>query len=186
MTADKLSGLEKAIEVKFPGLPRQRLGDALVVWVTPGDLVQTMTRLRDDPELDFKLMVDLAGVHYPGRGGGGRDFDLVYQLLSVHRNHRIRVKLEVDDRTLVPSVSGVWSCANWFEREAYDLFGILFSGHPDLRRILNDYDFEGYPLRKDFPVTGLVEVCYDDVQRRVVKKAVDLKRGDREPYRQIV
>ncbi|MBF8272719.1 MAG: NADH dehydrogenase subunit C [Magnetococcales bacterium] len=181
MTQDKLDRLEHEIGARLSGLTVERLADVLVVHVGLDNLVRTMTRLRDDIALDFKLFVDLAGVHYPDRKV---PFELVYQLLSVHKNHRIRLKLPVDEGVLVPSVAGVWSCADWYEREAYDMFGILFSGHPDLRRILNDYDFHGYPLRKDFPVTGFVESRYDEKRGMLIKEPVRLEREDREPYRQ--
>lgn len=180
MTPNKLDRLEQEVRTRLPALTMERLADALVIHVGMGDLVQTMTRLRDDMALDFKLLIDLAGVHYPEREVS---FELVYQLLSVHKNHRIRVKLPVPEGVLVPSISGVWGCANWYEREAYDMFGILFSGHPDLRRILNDYDFHGYPLRKDFPVTGLVESRYDAARGMLVKEPIRLEREDKEPYR---
>lgn len=181
MTSDKLDRLQTEVLAKLPGLTFERLADALVLHVSVANVVATMARLRDDIALDFKLMVDLAGVHYPDREC---PFELVYQLLSVHQNHRIRIKLPVKEGELVPSVAGIWRCADWYEREAYDMFGILFSGHTDLRRILNDYDFHGYPLRKDFPVVGLVESRYDDKRGMVVKEPVRLGREDREPYRQ--
>ncbi|MBF0422283.1 MAG: NADH-quinone oxidoreductase subunit C [Magnetococcales bacterium] len=168
------------VAARLPGAAISRLPDALVAGVSCDNLVQVMTRLRDDISLDFKILIDIAGVHYPGREA---PFELVYQLLSVHKNHRIRVKLPVREDELVPSVAGVWSCADWYEREAYDMFGILFSNHPDLRRILNDYDFHGYPLRKDFPVVGRVELRYDSQRGMVVKHPVQLSRQNREPYR---
>ena len=179
MTKEKRETLEKLMAAKFPDLERERLGDALVVRVTPDTLLATMERLRDDPDLDFKQMMDLCGVHYPQRE---KSMEVVYQLLSVHKNHRIRLKLAVDEQTPVPSVIDVWSCADWFEREAYEMFGILFSGHPDLRRLLTEYDFEGYPLRKDFPLNGYVEVRYDSAQRRVVREPIQMEHSDREPY----
>ncbi|MBF0434525.1 MAG: NADH-quinone oxidoreductase subunit C [Magnetococcales bacterium] len=181
MTSEKLDRLQMEVAARLPGFHVERLADALVVHVTIGSLLSTMARLRDDIALDFKLLVDLAGVHYPDRE---IPFELVYQLLSVHHNHRIRVKLSVKEGELVPSVARIWSCADWYEREAYDMFGILFSGHTDLRRILNDYDFHGYPLRKDFPVVGLVESRYDAVRGMVVKEPVRLGKEDREPFRQ--
>lgn len=190
MIREKLDQLEQEIGAKFPGILTEKGGvvsgapgapGALILRVKVDNLVSVMTRLRDDIALDFKLFVDLAGVHYPGRDA---PFELVYQLLSVHKNHRLRVKLAVAEGELVPSLSGVWSCANWYEREAYDMFGILFSGHPDLRRILSNYDFHGHPLRKDFPVAGFVESRYDSNRGMVVKEPIRLDRGDREPYRQ--
>lgn len=127
--------------------------------------------LRDDAQCLFVSFIDLCGVDYPGRE---RRFDVVYHLLSPRHNRRIRVKLETDEVTPVPSIVDLFPAANWFEREAYDLYGILFSGHPDLRRILTDYGFEGYPLRKDFPLTGFVEVRYDETQGRVIYEPVKL------------
>jgi NADH-quinone oxidoreductase subunit C len=123
----------------------------LTITVLPEAIVGVVTALRDDPELQFISFVDIAGVDWPARE---RRFDVVYHLLSPRKNARIRVKLAVDEDTPVPSVSEVFPAATWFEREAYDLYGILFAGNPDLRRILTDYGFKGYPLRKDFPVTG--------------------------------
>ncbi|MBF0136595.1 MAG: NADH-quinone oxidoreductase subunit C [Magnetococcales bacterium] len=179
MTPEKLAHLEGVVGEKFPGLPRERAGEALVIRVTPDTLVTTMTRLRDDPDLDFRLLVDLAGVHYPDRE---KPLEVVYQLLSVHRNHRLRVKVAVREEEPVPSVIGVWSSANWYEREAYEMFGILFSGHPDLRRLLTEYDFSGYPLRKEFPVTGHFEVRYDANRARVVREPTRLSIPAREYY----
>jgi NADH-quinone oxidoreductase subunit C len=143
----------------------------LTLVVSAEDIVQTVTFLRDDPQCQFNCFVDICGVDYPGRE---KRFDVVYHFLSPRLNHRIRLKVETDEVTPVPSLIGVFPAANWFEREAYDLYGILFSGHPDLRRILTDYGFEGFPLRKDFPLTGYVEVRYDDAQGRVVYEPVKL------------
>ncbi|MBF0153783.1 MAG: NADH-quinone oxidoreductase subunit C [Magnetococcales bacterium] len=179
MTPEKLTHLEKVLGERLPRLAGERAGMALVIRVAPEDLVSTMTALRDDPELNFRLLVDLAGVHYPGRD---KPLEVVYQLLSVHRNHRLRVKVAVQDGESLPSVIGVWSSANWYEREAYEMFGILFSGHPDLRRLLTEYDFSGYPLRKEFPVTGRFEVRYDPDQARVVREPTRLSLPEREYY----
>jgi NADH-quinone oxidoreductase subunit C len=129
--------------------------------------------LRDDPRCRFICLIDICGVDYPARR---RRFDVVYHLLSPTENLRVRVKLEAGEETLVPSATAVYAGADWFEREAYDLYGILFSGHPDLRRILTDYGFEGFPLRKDFPLTGFVEVRYDEAQGRVVYEPVKLNQ----------
>lgn len=134
-------------------------------------IVQVLTFLRDDPLAKFLVLIDLTGVDYPGRT---KRFDVVYHLLSMHNNLRIRIKAKVGEEETIPSVTGVYPCADWFEREAFDMYGIVFSGHPDLRRILTDYGFEGYPLRKDFPLTGHVEVRYDDEQKRVVYEPVKL------------
>ncbi|MET0532092.1 MAG: NADH-quinone oxidoreductase subunit C [Microvirga sp.] len=135
------------------------------------DIVRVITFLRDDPQCRFVCFIDICGADYPARE---QRFDVVYHLLSPYHNTRIRVKARTDEVTPVPSVIGVFPAANWFEREAYDLYGILFSGHPDLRRLLTDYGFEGHPLRKDFPLTGYVEVRYDEGQGRVVYEPVKL------------
>ncbi len=145
--------------------------DELTVVARAEDIVRVITFLRDDPQCQFISFIDLAGVDYPGRE---KRFDVVYHLLSPRLIRRIRIKVETDEQTPVPSIIDVFPAANWFEREAYDLFGILFFGHPDLRRILTDYGFEGFPLRKDFPMTGFVEVRYDDAQGRVVYEPVKL------------
>jgi len=127
--------------------------------------------LRDDTRCRFEILLDIAGVDWPARA---ERFDVVYHLLSPRMNLRLRVKVRTDEVAPVPSLVDVFPCANWYEREAYDMYGILFSGHPDLRRLLTDYGFQGYPLRKDFPLTGYVEVRYDDEQKRVVYEPVKL------------
>jgi NADH-quinone oxidoreductase subunit C len=134
-------------------------------------IADVLVFLRDDGRCRFEVLIDIAGVDWPARE---RRFDVVYHLLSPRLNQRIRVKLETDEMSPVPSVIEVHPAANWYEREAYDMFGILFSGHPDLRRLLTDYGFQGYPLRKDFPLTGYVEVRYDDEAKRVVYEPVKL------------
>ncbi len=136
-----------------------------------GSIVRLMTFLRDDSICLFRQLIDLCGVDYPERE---ERFEVVYNLLSVTQNQRIRVKVSTDEATPVPSVSGVFSTAGWFEREAWDMYGIAFSDHPDLRRLLTDYGFEGHPMRKDFPLTGYVEVRYDEEQKRVVYEPVKL------------
>jgi NADH-quinone oxidoreductase subunit C len=143
----------------------------LSITIAQDRIADVLTALRDDPRGRFELLIDICGVDYPERE---KRFDVVYHLLSVRLNQRIRVKLETDEATPVPSVVGVFPTANWYEREAYDMYGILFSGHPDLRRILTDYGFQGYPMRKDFPLSGYVEVRYDDEQKRVVYEPVRL------------
>jgi NADH-quinone oxidoreductase subunit C len=145
----------------------------LTLTVEPDDIVQVLTFLRRDVQCQFISIIDVCGADYPARL---RRFDVVYHLLSPRQNQRIRVKVMTDEETPVPSVTGVFPGADWFEREAYDLYGILFSGHPDLRRLLTDYGFEGHPLRKDFPLTGFVEVRYDDEAKRVVYEPVELKQ----------
>jgi NADH-quinone oxidoreductase subunit C len=143
----------------------------LTLTVSRAALVPFIKYLRDDPRLQFICLIDICGVDWPQRA---ERFDVVYHLLSPVQNTRIRVKVSTDEETPVPSLTGVFPVADWFEREAYDLYGILFTGHPDLRRILTDYGFDGYPLRKDFPLTGFVEVRYDDEQKRVVYEPVRL------------
>ncbi len=149
----------------------------LTVEVEPGEIVRVMTTLRDDPAFDFKLLIDLCGVDFPARA---KRFDVVYHLLSLTKNRRLRVKAEVDEGTAVPSVVALYPSANWYEREAFDMFGVVFSGHPDLRRLLTDYGFTGHPLRKDFPLTGYVELRYDDEQKRVVYQPVKLAQEFRD------
>ena len=136
-------------------------------------IVPVLRVLRDDGRCRFELLIDICGVDWPARP---RRFDVVYHLLSPRINQRVRVKVETDEATPVPSAVPVFPAANWFEREAYDMYGILFAGHPDLRRLLTDYGFQGYPLRKDFPLTGYVEVRYDDGQKRVVNVPVKLRQ----------
>lgn len=145
----------------------------LTIHVEPAEIVRVMTYLRDDPQCLFISFIDLCGVDYPQRE---KRFEVVYHLLSPRYNCRIRIKVETDETTPVASVSGVFPAADWFEREAYDLYGVVFSGHPDLRRILTDYGFEGHPLRKDFPLTGFVELRYDAEQQRVVYEPVVLRQ----------
>jgi len=145
----------------------------LTITVDPVDIVQTLRFLRDDARLQFVCIIDVCGVDYPSRT---RRFDVVYHLLSPRQNARIRVKVEADENTAVPSAVEVFPGADWFEREAYDLYGILFANHPDLRRILTDYGFKGHPLRKDFPLTGYVEVRYDNDLGRVVYEPVKLQQ----------
>jgi NADH-quinone oxidoreductase subunit C len=152
-----------------------RLGE-LSLDVRADQVASVITFLRDDPRCKFTTLIDICGVDYPERG---KRFDVVYHLLSMQLNHRIRIKLATDEDTPVPSIVGVYPCADWFEREAFDMYGILFSNHPDLRRILTDYNFEGFPLRKDFPLTGHVEVRYDPEQQRVVYEPVKLQQGFR-------
>jgi NADH-quinone oxidoreductase subunit C len=157
------------------------LGEAVTDWaiaygdltmvVRGQDIVRAIRFLHDDPQCRFVSFIDICGADYPGRE---KRFDVVYHLLSPQHNRRIRVKVEADEVTPVPSIIDIFPGANWFEREAYDMYGVLFSGHPDLRRILTDYGFEGHPFRKDFPLTGYVEVRYDDAEGRVVYEPVKL------------
>ncbi len=149
----------------------------LTVTVERNAILDVVTFLRDDPQCRFVSIIDVCGVDYPERE---QRFDVVYHLLSPHKNLRIRVKLEADDVEPVPSISGIFPGADWFEREVYDLYGVLFTGHPDLRRILTDYGFDGHPLRKDFPTTGFVEVRYDEERKRVVYEPVKLAQEFRQ------
>jgi NADH-quinone oxidoreductase subunit C len=150
---------------------RQIARGELTIIANAPDIVKVAKFLRDDERCEFWSFIDLTAIDWPGRE---RRFDVVYHLLSPRHNRRIRIKVETDENTPVPSVVDVYPGANWFEREAYDLYGILFTGHPDMRRLLTDYGFEGHPLRKDFPLTGFVEVRYDDEQKRVVYDKVRL------------
>ncbi|MBT5072809.1 MAG: NADH-quinone oxidoreductase subunit C [Kordiimonadaceae bacterium] len=134
-------------------------------------IVNVLGFLRDDTACKFVQLTDVCGVDYPERE---ERFDVVYHLLSMHNNQRIRVKITTDEETTVPSVVGVFQSANWYEREAWDMYGIMFEGHPDLRRLLSDYGFQGHPLRKDFPLTGYVEVRYSEEEKRVVYEPVKL------------
>ncbi|MGB3717945.1 MAG: NADH-quinone oxidoreductase subunit C [Proteobacteria bacterium] len=143
----------------------------LTLFVDAAQIVPVLKLLRDDGRCRFEILIDICGVDWPGRE---KRFDVVYHLLSPRLNQRIRVKIQADEINPVPSVVDVFPAANWYEREAYDMYGILFSGHPDLRRILTDYGFQGFPLRKDFPLSGYVEVRYDDEQKRVVYEPVRL------------
>ena len=145
--------------------------DQLVLWTRVESVVPVLTFLRDDPACLFKMLVDLTAVDYPERP---ERFEVVYNLLSLRHNRRVRLKIAVEDGSSVPSIARILGAASWYEREVWDMFGIPFSGHPDMRRILTDYGFEGHPLRKDFPLTGYVEVRYDDEQKRVVYEPVKL------------
>ena len=151
--------------------------DELSITVAREDIVAVLTKLRDDASCLFEVLIDICGVDYPERA---ERFDVVYHLLSPRLNQRLRVKISTDEATPVASVNDVFPAANWYEREAYDLYGIRFTGHPDLRRILTDYGFQGYPLRKDFPLTGYVEVRYDDEKKRVVYEPVKLTQEFRD------
>ncbi|MDP2009612.1 MAG: NADH-quinone oxidoreductase subunit C [Phenylobacterium sp.] len=141
-----------------------------------GRVVQALTLMRD--KFGFAQLIDLCGVDYPERP---QRFDVVYHLLSLTKNQRLRLKVQTDEDTAVPTATGVYPCADWYEREAFDMYGIFFEGHPDLRRILTDYGFHGHPLRKDFPMTGYVELRYDDELKRVVYepvKSVEFRNWD--------
>ena len=148
----------------------------LVVTVQATGLLKICRFLRDDANCLFKQCIDICGVDYPERE---KRFEVVYNLLSLKHNLRIRLKVLTDEDRAVPSVTAIWPSANWFEREVWDMYGVFFADHPDLRRILTDYGFDGHPLRKDFPLTGYVEVRYDDEQRRVVYEPVKLRQDFR-------
>ena len=154
---------------------QQKNGELIVV-SRRSTITRVLKFLREDSQTQFKVLVDLCGVDYPARD---ERFEVVYNLLSVKHNQRIRVKISTDEATPVPTAIGVFSSAGWLERETWDLYGIYFSDHPDLRRILTDYGFEGHPLRKDFPLTGHVEVRYDEQQKRVVYEPVKLTQDFR-------
>ncbi len=152
-----------------------RLGE-LTLNVGVDSVLTVLTYLREDPRCRFTTLIDICGADYPSRP---KRFDVVYHLLSMQLNHRVRVKVETDERTAAPSIVSLFPCADWFEREAFDMYGILFAGHPDLRRLLTDYGFQGFPLRKDFPLSGHVEVRYDAEQQRVVYEPVALMQAYR-------
>jgi NADH-quinone oxidoreductase subunit C len=145
----------------------------LTLHVHTSAIVRVLIYLRDQPNCQFKMMVDLCGVDYPERE---ERFEVVYHLLSLKHNQRVRVKVTTDEGTPVPSVTGVFGAANWYEREVWDMYGVYFAEHPDLRRLLTDYGFEGHPMRKDFPQTGYVEVQYDEEQKRVVYQPVKMRQ----------
>ncbi len=171
--SDALTELARHIEAKRP--------DCVLFWdvshgelnvsVAPASLVSFVDFLKTDGNCRFSTLVDITAVDYPTRE---TRFEVVYHFLSMYQNHRIRLKIEAREDSVVPWLTEVHPSANWFEREVFDMFGILFSGHPDLRRILTDYGFRGYPLRKDFPTTGYTEVRYDEEQKRVVYEPVKL------------
>jgi NADH-quinone oxidoreductase subunit C len=170
--------LEAALGSRIVSLT-QALGEITLV-VNPADYVGVAQTLRDDPGLHFAQLIDLAGVDYSAYGDGGwkgQRFAATSQLLSIEHNWRVRLRVFAadDDFPVVDTLSGIWCNANWYEREAFDLFGIMFSGHPDLRRILTDYGFIGHPFRKDFPISGHVEMRYDPQQMRVIYQPVSIE-----------
>lgn len=170
---EALSELAEYVAAAFPGevAATEVAFHELMVAVERESIVKVLTFLRDDANCGFRVLVDICGVDWPEREAR---FDVVYNLLSPTHNQRIRVKVRTDEWRPLPSVAGVFSSAGWYEREAWDMYGIMFSGHADLRRLLTDYGFEGHPLRKDFPLTGHVEVRYDDEEKRVVYEPVSL------------
>lgn len=170
---DRLDDLGQAIARALPEsvTGNQVANGELTITARAADIVKVVTFLRDDPGCRFFAFVDVTAVDWPQRE---KRFDVVYHLLSPTKNWRVRIKVEVNERESVPSIIEVFPGANWFEREVFDLYGVPFTGHPDLRRILTDYGFSGHPLRKDFPLTGFVEVRWDDEQKRVVYDKVRL------------
>ena len=177
--SENLSTLAAAVQAKLGGAisSAARAFNELTLTVARDKIIDVLTHLRDDPACRFEILIDICGVDYPERA---ERFEVVYHLLSPRLNQRVRVKLATDEDTAVPSAIEVFPAADWYEREAYDMYGILFSGHPDLRRLLTDYGFQGYPLRKDFPLTGYVEVRYDDEAKRVVYEPVKLTQEFRQ------
>jgi NADH-quinone oxidoreductase subunit C len=173
MDDGRLDALGQTIVSALPGAAtgHEIAFNQLTVAVKAEKIVEIMRYLRDDPGCRFVSFIDVTAVDYPGRE---KRFDVVYHLLSPALNTRVRLRAQADETTQVPSIIEVFPGADWFERETYDLYGVLFSGHPDMRRLLTDYGFEGHPLRKDFPLTGFVEVRYDDEQKRVVYDKVRL------------
>ncbi|MHA3914709.1 NADH-quinone oxidoreductase subunit C [Halovulum sp. GXIMD14793] len=151
--------------------------DELVAVVSPANVAEFVSFLKADGNCQFTTLIDITAVDYPARE---KRFEVVYHFLSMTQNQRIRVKLSVRDGELVPSITSVFPAADWYEREVFDMYGVMFSGHPDLRRILTDYGFQGHPLRKDFPTTGYVEVRYDEAEKRVIYEPVDLVQDYRQ------
>ena len=175
----KLQRLHDAVEKIVGVKPAERLGE-LTIEVKPSDYNSVALRLRDHPELKFEQMIDLCGMDYQTYGDRPRDsgrFAVVVHLLSITHNWRLRLRLPCadDEFPMVPSLVEVWPAAGWFEREAFDLYGIVFDGHTDLRRILTDYGFAGHPFRKDFPISGYVEMRYDPEQKRVIYQPVSIE-----------
>jgi NADH-quinone oxidoreductase subunit C len=172
-----LADLGQRIAAALPGAVRGQaiaFGE-LTLDIEPGEIVRVAKTLRD--EFAFSVLIDVCGVDWPQRA---LRFDVVYHLLSLANNSRVRLKLQTDENTPVPTITGIYPAANWFERETFDMYGVSFADHPDLRRLLTDYGFSGYPLRKDFPLTGFVELRYDDEQKRVVYRPVQLVQEFRE------
>ena len=173
-----LKDLGDAIAAALPDdvIAVEEAHDELMLRVHAAAILRVLAYLRDDSACQFRALMDLCGVDYPDRE---KRFEVVYNLLSIKHNQRIRVKLATDEATPVPSATAVFSSAGWYEREAWDLYGIFFADHPDLRRLLTDYGFEGHPMRKDFPLTGYVELRYDDEQKRVVYEPVKMTQDFR-------
>ena len=176
---DALSDFSQDIltDLKTEVLNVEIVRDEIVISATREKIVDLIQKLRHEPHFSFETLVDLTCVDYPTRL---ERFELVYHLLSMKLNFRVRIKVRTDTESSVPTVTQIFPCANWYEREVFDMFGIVFDGHPDLRRILTDYGFDGHPLRKDFPLTGHNEVRYDSSQRRVVYEPVKLTQEYRD------
>ncbi len=173
MDTESLVVVGQLISAKLPNAVRSfhvRNGE-LTILAERDHITPLLRSLRDDQLCGFETLIDICGVDYPERT---ERFEVVYHLLSMQLNQRVRVRIRTDEETAVPSAVSLWPAANWFEREAFDMFGIQFADHPDLRRILTDYGFEGWPLRKDFPLTGHYEVRYDDLEKRVIYEPVQL------------
>ena len=172
---DPLVALGESIAARGRGaiLSHQVRNGELSIETSLGSLLETVAFLKADTSCRFAQLIDLTAVDWPGRE---KRFDVVYNLLSMYTNRRIRLKVQVGEEEMIPSATAIHPCANWFEREVFDMFGLVFTGHPDLRRLLTDYGFRGHPLRKDFPLTGYNEVRYDEVQKRVVYEPVRLSQ----------
>jgi NADH-quinone oxidoreductase subunit C len=181
MSEESFIDLAEHIEESLDGAvtSHEFLNGELILNAKGADIVRIIHFLRDDKECDFKILVDICGVDYPDRPNTEERFEVVYNLLSLQQNQRVRVKVAVGENMSIPSVTSMFSSAGWFEREAWDMYGIYFEGNHDLRRILTDYGFEGHPLRKDFPLTGYTEVRYDEELRRVVYEPVSLPQDFR-------
>jgi NADH-quinone oxidoreductase subunit C len=173
MSIEAFEDLAEHIEESLEGavLSHEFISGELILYAAREQILRVLQFLRDDRESDFKMLMDITAIDYPERE---KRFDVVYNLLSLNQNQRVRVKIIAAEDTPVPSVASIFSVANWLEREIWDMFGIYFSDHPDLRRILTDYGFEGHPLRKDFPLTGHVEMRYNEELKRVVYEPVKL------------
>ena len=165
--------IQKILIERFSGggLESYIKSDELTIIIDKSNLIKVISFLKEDKDFQFKQLIDICGVDYPNRL---ERFEIVYHLLSLNLNQRIRVKLSVKDGDMVPSIVSIFEAANWYEREVWDLYGVIFSDHPDLRRILTDYGFEGHPLRKDFPLSGFTQVKYDDSEKRVINEKVNL------------
>ena len=171
--------IEKTLELikeNISPIESRIVNDQIEIIIDKEKLISSIIFLKDNIDCQFKQLTDLAGVDYPGRKSR---FEIVYHLLSFKFNFRIRVKVLIDEDSSIESLTPVFPCANWFEREAFDMYGIQFIGHPDMRRILTDYGFEGHPLRKDFPLTGNVEVRYNEIEKKVVYEPVKLQQDYR-------